>query len=999
MGGFTQQLQNAELWPIKAKKQVTNWNPLGDPSVENFYHKSLEDGRALETSVTDANHWLIQRRNQINVDIQHMFDKVKLATDGKLDNPWRAIKYGYDVITFMQKVSAFEQETIALIQAMVKNVGIIQSMEQNILQSIQANLNAVASLLHDICNWALPDLPAIPNLFSDGIWHWNGFNFFPLSSFIPHPNFDVNFAFGQCNLHVPNVNILRNFPSTVQSYDGLTYGTPLFVPPLGGLIPNTGVNLSDPAFIAQMQGTTKVPYYTPDQAYPNYFNPNTSMQGSLPSPSTVISNYQMPSATYQQNVVSAVPSLLPDVVEPTDPDYTNPNYAVRQPTLRKDLVRYVTLGNVVDSNFDPNLTSAWVFYVSSSRGGRAGQWIANFEAAYQNYVQPSVTYLASNPIPWNQVLPGTVLASGPQALPLTLALMPGSSPPAFTEEQGNILWKLSYVEAAILGYPRNTTWDGYADNNYVGSFTGTDLDYAFVTIDPTSTVTVTLGEGEAAYPVSCTFPTAIAKAMAEVISTADTRIGLVATYQSVHPQNRYTYDQFAIASSVDKYTQFWRDFNYNLQSLLVQDTYIVGYVCGYADVLDSAIDPLGNPADYNAVMADASSRIRTWVPGFPLLAIPIAPIVVYSNSVLQNPNQTGWSGTSFDAASYLARPDIQGQSIPVQQAMLYCNVTAANLMSFKSQIANELNTAISSVQKQIQGASNFGFQVEVDNSPTDVPPGIAGALVAFDQVDFDLTGYVTSQTTFTITAAGAYVISGQLSWEAGAAGVRTVTIYLESSPPVVILTQSTDPSQTGPVALPFNATFNFNVGDVIQVWATHSLAADQTVGPGSLLSVIMYQSTPDVTPVVPPSPTSNGSATFVASVDMPPLTAVYVDSSGGVSPIDPTAVNMSSPPFVYDFYPYIDGVTLSAAQAGGPVTVAIGYGSVFQVPGAGWVAGGLLYAGAGGFSPTVDPGLLTQDYSGVILQNCSWVIVAGRALDDQTFVYEPHIPTRAIIAY
>jgi hypothetical protein len=997
---FTSTLQQAQTWPIKAQGAVQRFKPFGDPKIENFYHKSLEDGRQLEKSVTDANNWMMEKRDIIQKHIQQAFNQVKLATDGKLDNPPRAIKYGYDIITFMQQVNQFQSEIIGLVSAATKNIGILSSMEQNILQMVQANLNAIASMLHDICNWALPDLPAIPNLFSDTIWKWNGFKFFPLASFIPHPNFDTNFAFGQCQLHVPNVNILRNFPTTNQTYSGVTFGTPLFVPPLGGAIPNTGVNLSDPVFIQQMKNTTNFPIYTPDQSYPNYFNPQSSMQGSLPNPATVISDYQMPPATYAANIVSTLPALAGDVIEPTDPDYSSPNLPVRQATLRQDLTRYVTLGNVVDSNFDPNLTSAWVFYLSSTRNGRAGQWLTNFEAAYQTFVQPSVDYLAANPIPWNQVLPGDVLNSGPAALPLILLLNPAGSPPVLTETQGNTLWRLSYVEAAVLGYVRNTTWDGYADNNYVGSFTQTDLDYQSIpTSSAAGTTAILLGEGEADYPVSCTFPTSIGKNLLSVISLADTRIQLDTKYQSVHPQYRYTYDQFAIAKQVDRFTQFWRDFNANLRTLLVQDPYIIGFVCAYVASLDSAIDPLGNPTDYNTVLTDASTRSRTWSPGFPLLPIPTAPIVTYSQSALQDPNQTGWYGTTLDPVAYLSRPDIQGQTIPVQMAMLSCNQSAASLMAYKANIQQAFSDAITTVQQQIQGAQNFGFQVESNAAYTLVPTGVYGAEVVFDQVDFDLTGYVSlSPPVYTITAPGAYAVTGQLNWEAGDAGVRTVTVYAQyasGSPPtpVAIITESSPTSQTGPFILPFSGTFNFSVGDILTVVATHGLSIPQQVGPGSLFSAVIYQNTPDNTPVAPPSPTSGGTQTLTADADMAALTAVYVDGSGGVVPVDPTGVTPGpslSPPFFYDVYPYIDGVTLADVTTGNTVTIAVGYGSAFQIPGANFIPGGLLYARPGG--------VLSQDFNDVILSDCKWIIVAGRALDSQTFLYEPHIPTRAIFS-
>ena len=996
MADLTQELQSHLLWPIEAKGSVQRWKPLGDFEIEHFYHTSLEDGRQLEKSITDANNWLIERRNGIQRHIQQLFDHVKIATDGKLDNPWRAIKFGYDIISFMQEVSKFEQDITQLIGAVVQNIGILQSMEANIIAMVQTNLGAIASLLHEICNWGLPDLPAIPNMFSDGIWNWNGFNFFPLSSFVPHPSFDASFAFGQCNIHLPDVNVLRNFPSSVSTYSGLSYGTPLFVPPLGGLIPDTGTNLSSEDFIAKMQGEKATPWYTGDPSYAHPFDLQASMKGSLPDPNAVISAYGLPPQTYQDNIVSLVPGLAGDVVEPSDPDYLSPDLPVRQATLRKDLVHYVTLGQVVASNYDPYLTSAWLFYVGSARGGRAGTWIANFQAAYQQYVQPSLDYLAGPPIPWNRVLPGGTLNAGPPAIPLIVLL---SALPA-TSAQSNVLWKLSYLEAALLGYPRNAQWDGYADGTYVGGFTGTDLDYSSVAVDPSSTTTIILGQDEATYLVPCTFPSAIGKNLITVISMADNRIRLDTAFQSSRPQYRYTYDQFAVATQVDRFSQFWREFNGNLQALLVQDPYLVGFVCAYPESLDSAVDPLGDPSTYDAVKADASSRNRTWAPGFPLLKVPVAPVVVYSNGSTPDPFHNGWPGGVLDPNAFLARPDIQGQPISVQIAMLRCNQAAAGLMKYKSDMSVEIGNAITKARQQAQLSSNFGFQVESASDVITVPPGLGSTPISFDQVDFDLTGYVTTQSAFTIQATGAYAVTGQLNWGPGAAGARTVTVMDGANP---IATQSTDPSQAGPVSLPFGATVNLTEGDVITVLASHSLPADQQVVAGSILTVVMYSPEPDVTPVVPPSPTSGGTQTFIAASDFPALTAVSVGAYGEVSPVDPTTVTINpssiSPPFSYDEYPFVDGVSLTAARAGGTVVVATGYGSAFRVPGAGFVPGGLLYAGPGSLSPPVPAGAVTQDFEGLVLQECRWIIVIGRAMDSETFVYEPHIPTRQADAF
>src|SRR5208282_1292972 len=139
------------------------------------------------------------------------------------------------------------------------------------------------------------------------------------------------------------------------------------------------------------------------------------------------------------------------------------------------------------------------------------------------------------------------------------------------------------------------------------------LDYTPTTIGTTTTAEV-LGSGTAQYPVTCLIPTAIKVVFDEVVAQATLNIAMDTEYQSPYPKFKYVYDQFATATLVDRYTQFWRTFNYNLLVFLAQDPYLVSFVSTYEGTLDAAIDPLGNPADYNVISTDAATRNRSWVP-------------------------------------------------------------------------------------------------------------------------------------------------------------------------------------------------------------------------------------------------------------------------------------------------------------------------------------------------------------------------------------------------
>ena len=332
--------------------------------------------------------------------------------------------------------------------------------------------------------------------------------------------------------------------------------------------------------------------------------------------------------------------------------------------------------------------------------------------------------------------------------------------------------------------------------------------------------------------------------------------------------------------------------------------------------------------------------------------------------------------------------------------MLRTNLSYAATQQSGQDAINAIHGSIQQAQALLQDFSNIGFKVEVTDaaSPEDVPVGL-GLQVYFDKVDFDLTNNVTSPDTFTIQKAGNYAMIASLNWGTGVAGVRTGNIFLNKagSPPtsLVIGTASTDSTQTGPTTIQMSLNQYFDVGDVITVVATHSLATTQTVVTGSYISATLTDTTqPDNSVGIPPNSTSS-TRTFVAGVSLSPLTAIAVlpqsPPDGGVYPIDPTTVQTDG--HGNPIYPIVSGVTLSSATIGATVTVGTNFGGVYEHTDANFIVGGLIYASAGG--------VLTQDYSLIVLGDystsppippCPWVVVIGRAISSSQFIYEPHIP-------
>lgn len=918
MGSFS-----GSLFPITVPGAIIRHTPAGDPTIEQYYHKAMEDGRLLEASVGDANNWLLEQKMRAIKDINAWLSMNQLAVDGQLGHHARVPKYIADSIKILKTVHQYQQELNNIATAIQMNITLLLTMKNTLISMVQSSLNALANLLNNICNWNLPKLPSLPMLLG-GHFNWNGFQFSPLAAFAKSignlPTLNFNFSFSQCNL-LSLANNPTNQPSSITTLGGLIINpSGLFTPPLGGTIA-TGTETP-----AQMDAVTTYPVYGPS------FNPNSSMLGAVPDPHTIISNYQMPPATYQSNIVSITPALRGDTIEPTDPDYTNPNLVVRQANLRKDLIHFITLEQVVASNFDPYITSAWLFYLQICRNGRGGNWLANFQAAYNQYIVPSLNSLANNPIPWNNVLgslgdfyegvwtvgasyeagdvvvyndifyialvantasepdtspfgiwqtpipTGIVYQNTPADIPLVDTLIAAG---AGTQAQLNILWKLSYVEASLLGYTRTALWDGGGDSLYLSSFTGTDLDYKPTTVGTTTTSEI-LGSGTAAYPVSVIIPTSIKALFDEVVAQATLNIANDTTYQSPYPKFKYVYDQFATASLVDRFTQFWRTFNYNLLNLLAQDPYLVSFVVTYGGALDSAIDPLGDPTDYNTIAADAASRNRSWVPGTPLLNIPTAPVVAYSDIIPPTTQTNGWVGTTeLNANAFLARPDIQALPIPTQIAMLRTNISYAGLSLFLQQATTEFDNQIANAQAILASAQQLGFFVTAvsDTTPTTSVP----VAIAFDTIDFDITGNVTSPTTYTIQAAGDYAGYGQVVWNATETGNYTVTVLQNGTP---IYTVTTDPtaSPANPLIVPFSFTGNFAMGDVVQVMASQNTGSTQNVLPTSYFSMLQASTTFVATTALV---VTDEADQFTSDAPIDALVVVSVQPDGTVAPVDP----------------------------------------------------------------------------------------------------------------
>lgn len=979
----------ALLWPIKAKGAVVRFQPLGDPQIEQFYHNSMEQGRFLESSIADANNWLFQKKVLLNEYVISYTHMNSLAVDGQLGRTGRVPKYIADSISILQTAQRLQQEITGLVSAINSNITQILAIEQSMLAMVNTALNSIANLLNNVCNWGIPALPSIPNLFPDQLWNWNGFLFSPLALFATlksSTTFNFNFTFSQCSFGPTAPSALfTTDPLSTETYSGLVYGSAnYFVPPFSGSVVSSSQDQTNASFIASMKANTADPVFqnttTPPATFDpqqTTFNPLQNMWGALPDPHYIISNWQLAASVFDNFIVSIVPALRDNTVFVGASDYNAPNITLRDLQLRKDLIRFVNLQNIVASNFDPLLTAAWLLYLNLDRQGRGGVWIPNFEAVYQQYIQPSVSAVTTLAVPWNDVLGqpnffwmstwdstvayaindvvtysgGTWLAiiANTNVVPGTDATMWVPAPAntvysnapqipllqtfaSLTPNQLNhLLWQLSYVEASLLGYTRNAQWDSYQDNSYLSGATGSDLDYQSTAIS-TSVTTLTLGVGSAEFPVPITFPTSFQKTMGVVIELATADIQADTAYLSPRLGNRYTYNEFAQATQVDRFSQFWRDFATNLHAFLAQDPYLVQFAATYTLILNGAVNPLGDPTSYNSLLQDVASRSRTWTPGTPLLPIPVQPITIPPSSSVPDANTSGWiNSMDFNPVVFLARPDIQALPIPVQIAMLRTNLSYAGINVWKNNMQASIAQGLATANALLQATQQIGFHVTVYTTLTPVPPG-TNVLVNFDALqlpqDFDYTGNVTTlhPGLFTIQSAGTYSGIGTFVWSVPSPGTYTITVLQNGVPiatasSVVTSVAGSPPSATTTTDISFNQSFN--AGDTVEVIASTNLSGagfgfgtsfgssfgassfgTVDIEPGSTFSMIQSQvssgSSGNTVTAQGTTRAYNLDIPIWFTPPVPVLTAVSIDSNGNATPIDPfvpaiTSVQITTP--------------------------------------------------------------------------------------------------------
>jgi hypothetical protein len=687
----------------------------GLPKVEGIMHKSMEQGRMLESSLGDAIFILQDTKREVFARITQYTQMVLGGINCYIPDEWRPAPLSGTVGGWVDKAREALAEIVEIISALRQCIGWLQSTINNVRAYAQNLLNMIATLLHEICNLALPDLPALPNIF--GLFHFDGFAFSALK-FDFKLSFDTDFAFKQCYIHNPDLDIFRNYPKKIDLGGGLVLTMPDVKRPKKGsraAVTDTQKLINNEEISPEFKNalaSTSVPLFTPD------YDIDRDVYGSFPDPGQIMSNYELAREEYDRNILSLVPApsytwghgsevpeptarLLSSMTTARTTEQLNAkntkvdNLREKIDFIRKDVRTFtaatVSLECIVDSGYNLHVVTAWLQYIHRCRyaspaqeQGRGGKWLPHFQEIYDLYIQPSYDVVVSaSPIPWHTGVDG-VLSAGPVVtIPLVETLTQWEL--NGDHRWGQLLWCLSYIEASLLKYNRSVRWDQYAaaqgtaldstTRTYLSWITKADLDFVETLVDDTKTVEITLdSDGKAVWPSKINVPASLAGVMKTLIAKCERDVeqvvgekATVFTDAEVENKYRFTYNIFAESEVVDKYTAYWRQFAANWKKFVDAtrtDVRSRAVTQSYQDALDSFLNPLSTRLGIDYIYAwiheDVLNQYTLWIPGTPTLPIPDALESATSQAyaLIDGPglnDPTGWSHDPNDYAAFLPK--------------------------------------------------------------------------------------------------------------------------------------------------------------------------------------------------------------------------------------------------------------------------------------------------------------------------------------------------------
>jgi len=227
---------------------------------------------------------------------------------------------------------------------------------------------------------------------------------------------------------------------------------------------------------------------------------------------------------------------------------------------------------------------------------------------------------------------------------------------------------------------------------------------------------------------------------------------------------------------------------------------------------------------------------------------------------------------------------------PVQTAMLRTNLSYAGLQQYKAQAVSAINAQIANAQQLLAQAQELGFRVEDLATVTTVPSGSPVVPVIFDTIDFDLTGNVTNTTTFTLSIDRRVRIFGSLQWLGTDTGQGSHRHGLsERFADLHAVYRSVVHRSIGFAVFPVRQ-LQRRGRDSGQGFPRLSHLRDL----GREVSSGMILTGPTEPPLQFPVNSTDATTSLHSRRHMASMTAVSVQSDGGISPIDPTAIGHGS---------------------------------------------------------------------------------------------------------
>ena len=731
-----------ELIKIRTTRTFDRDTFPGIPKIDTIQHQAIENGRMVERSLGDAMTAIKESKKQLMQRVEHYMNLNKIATSCKLpdEHSARAVKLVKDMLDIVKKVKSLIAETTALLKALQGCLGQLATIKARVQAYIQRNLNAIATMIHEICNLNFPDLPAIPSLLGD--LHFDGFSF-PKWAFEFSLKFDVNFAFGSCKIRIPDFDVFRNNPNT--KYGLGESGTIGALPSVNPPLPNS--RLFKTETVEELRATKDVAIFKSD-----FYPSSTTITGSLPNADQIISAYEMPTEVFLDQGLSLLGDAQGIIADTTTREDLQP--AVKDYTRRK-----VCLEALVDSSWDWKLVWFWLTQVHRCRVARGGVWISAFDAAYTEWVLPGFEEIDGKAIPWHtDPEDPSLVKQGPDTELGFVTRMKALS----KEERSLVLWKLSYVEAAMLGTTRSVRWDASATSDatsYASGSTRDDLDYVSMekgSAEDTTTFTLS-SEGRANYPSTLEAPGYVAANLLQVVTWASADILAADTYEAPRLSNRYVYSARADLIEINKFSQFWKEFYANWKDLQNEDETLRAIVYNYPLVLNSCLNPLASRDLFEFVKSDTQNRDKSWTTCSPNLPTPYLPVMfteTTSGIFMTEGAPNGWGGVSpgvvvdpvtgaeiiqknrdaygkevalvFDPVAFLARADIQALPKAAQDTLFFLNESYQRLLDIQTQQMEMFDTAIADVESDIASTEATLAEIEAMGPEYRIADGEAG---------------------------------------------------------------------------------------------------------------------------------------------------------------------------------------------------------------------------------------------------------------------------------